>query len=247
MYPYAGNILHVDLSTERIWKEKFPEELAEKFLGGRGVNAALLWELVEPAIDPLGFQNVLIFGTGALSGTFAPASGRTTVTCKGVLTNLYLKSSVGGHWGPELKFAGYDHLVLHGAASRPVYLWIKDDIIEIRDAHSIWGKDVDAVNDEIAEEIGEDRIEVACIGIAGENLVRFASIMVGHNTAARGGVGTVMGSKKLKAIAVKGSKPIFVANPSAFAASVVKSVQELISFPAKKGPIGIRYSRACAA
>jgi aldehyde:ferredoxin oxidoreductase len=235
VHPYAGNILHVDLSTEKIWKEQLQKELVEKFLGGRGINAALLWELVEPGIDPLGPQNVLIFGTGALSGTFAPSSGRTTVTSKGVLTNLYLKSSVGGHWGPELKFAGYDHLVVHGAASRPVYLWIKDDLIEIRDAHSIWGKNIDAVYDEIAADVGEDRIEVAYIGIGGENLVRFASIMVGHNTAARGGIGTVMGSKNLKAIAVKGSKPVFVSNPVSYAEAVAKSIKELMSFPARKG------------
>jgi aldehyde:ferredoxin oxidoreductase len=235
VYSYAGTILHVDLSKEAVWKERLPPEMAQRFIGGRGINSALLWRLVEPGIDPLGPQNVLIFGTGALSGTFAPSSGRTTVTCKGVMTGLYLKSSAGGHWGPELKFAGYDHLVVHGAASRPVYLWIKDDLVEIRDAQSYWGRDVDDIEEKLGEDIGEDRFEAACIGIGGENLVRFASIMIGHSAAGRGGAGAVMGSKKLKAIVVKGSNPIFVADKDGFKKAVLESVQDLMSFPARKG------------
>ncbi len=122
MYAYAGKILHIDLTAEKVREEALSEERVRKFIGGRGINADLLFELTNPGIDPLGEENVLIFGTGALSGTFAPSSGRMTITAKGAATNLYLKSSVGGHFAPELKFAGYDFLAIRGKARRPVYL-----------------------------------------------------------------------------------------------------------------------------
>ena len=235
MFGYAGKMLHVDLGKERIWTEPLPQDKIKNFLGGRGINASLLWDLVEPGIDPFGEKNVLIFGTGTLTGTFAPSSGRTTITCKGPATNLYLRSSVGLHWGPELKFAGYDHLIIHGRAKRPVYLYVKDEAVEIRDASKFWGKDVERTEALFREELSDERFELACIGPGGENRVMFASIMMGHNAAGRGGAGALMGSKGLKGIAVQGNLPIKVANPDGFLRSVSESIKALEEFSGREG------------
>lgn len=232
---YWNTILHVNLTDKSFWTETISDELRRKFIGGRGINAALLWRYTNANTKPLGPENVLIFGTGVLTGTCAPASGRTTVTCKGVMTNLYLKSSFGSHFGPELKYAGYDHLVIHGQSEKPVYLYIKDDEIQIKDAANLWGKDVLQINDLIKQDIGEDRFEVATIGIAGENLVKYAAIMSGHSAAGRGGVGAVMGAKKLKAIVVKGNKPVSVTDAPAFLTTVMKTNNDLFDAPARQG------------
>lgn len=217
MFAHAGTILHVDLTTENVWTTPLSEDLRERFIGGRGVNAHLLWELVRPGIDPLSPENVLIFGTGALTCTTAPSSGRTTVTCKSPATHLYLKCSGGGHFGSELKFAGYDHLVLHGAATRPVTLLIRDDDVQVIDATGLWGLSVRETNAAIKRDLGDPGVRVACIGPAGEHGVPFAAIMLSvYHAAARGGVGAVMGSKRLKAIAVKGTGAIAVSDPTRF-------------------------------
>jgi aldehyde:ferredoxin oxidoreductase len=216
-FAIAGKILQVDLSKRKIWTESVPEEWIHKFVGSRGVNAKILWDSVGPGIDPLGPENTLIFGTGTLSGTFAPTSGRTTITCKSPTTHLYLKTNVGGHWGTELKYAGYDYLVVRGAAKTPVYLWIDDGKVEIRDARHLWGKDVRETTSLLHEEIGDSSTQVAVIGQGGENLVYFAAIMVSvYNAAARGGAGAVMGSKKLKAVAVRGHGSVKVADAKEF-------------------------------
>ena len=216
-FAIAGQILHVDLTNRKTWTEPVPEEWVRRFIGSRGVNAKILWHAVRPGIDPLGLENPLIFGTGTLSGTFAPTSGRTTVTCKSPTTGLYLKTNVGGHWGAELKFAGLDYLVVHGAAAGPVYLWIEDGKVEIRDARHLWGKDVRETTRLLHEETGDRSVQVAAIGQGGENLVYFAAVMVSvYNAAARGGAGAVMGSKKLKAVAVRGHGSIRVADKQEF-------------------------------
>ena len=235
MYAYAGKILHVDLTAEKVREEPLSQERVKKLMGGRGVNAALLFELTKPGIDPLGEENILLFGTGALSGTCAPSSGRMTITAKGPATNLYLKSSVGGHFAPELTFAGYDYLVIHGKARRPVYLWIQDEKVTIRDASHLWGKDVPDTDELIQEELKNDRVETAGIGPAGENLVKFAAIMIGHNSAGRGGLGAVMGAKKLKAVAVQGHKPVEVARPELFKNLSLRALQTLAGFEGRKG------------
>lgn len=218
MYAWAGKILHIDLKKKKIWTKELDSKLGEMFLGARGINAKLLWDLIkEPAIDPLGPKNVLVFGAGALTGTTAPSSGRTTVTCKSPLTNLYLKSNMGGHWGAELKFAGYDHVVFHDIAESPVYVCIQDEAVEIRSASHLWELDVRETTRAIQEELKDKEVKVACIGPAGENLVKFASIMSSvYNAAARGGAGAVMGSKKVKAIAVKGTKNVKLCKPKEF-------------------------------
>lgn len=217
MYGWADTILHVDLTRRKTTKEPFQEHLGKAFLGGRGLNAKLLWDYVNSGAEPLSPDNVLIFGAGPLTGTTAPSAGRTTVTSKSPLTNLYLKTSMGGHWGVELRFAGYDHLVLHGASEHPVYLWINDGNVELREASHLWGLDVRETDRAIRQELGDECAKITCIGPAGEKLVRIAAIMSSiYHAAARGGIGAVMGSKKLKAIAVRGTGSVTIKDPKSF-------------------------------
>ncbi len=212
-----GDILLVDLTDRKITKRPYTKELASQYIGCRGYNTALLWEMVPKGADPLGPENVLIFGTGPLTGTAAPSSGRISVTTKSPSTNLYLKTNVGGAWGGEFRFAGYSYVVFTGKANSPVYLYIKNDKVEIRDARHLWGKDVRATEHILQHELNDSQLKVASIGPAGENLVMFAAIMCSnYNAAARGGAGAVMGSKNLKAIAVHGSRPVEVAEPARF-------------------------------
>lgn len=225
-HAFAGKVLQVNLTTGEISPKLLDEQKVLKYLGARGFNARLLWELVPPGIDPLSPENILIFGTGTLTGTSAPTSARTTVSCKSPATGLYLKTSVGGHWGTELKFAGYDYLVIEGQATKPVYLLIRDGEVEIRDARELWGKDVRETTRAIEHALGDADVQVACIGPAGENRVLFASIMTNYyNAAARGGPGAVMGAKKLKAVAVRGHGRIRVARPKEFRESVLEAIE----------------------
>jgi len=229
-------ILKVDLTSNSTSVEEVPHAELVEFLGGRGIAAKLLYELVNPGIDPLGPENALIFSPGTLSGTSAPSSGRTSVTCKGPATGLYLKVSGGGHLGPELKYAGYDYLVIQGAASRPVYLWIDDDQVSIRDAGHLWGKTIREADRLIKAEVGDQDIETALIGQAGESQVLFANIMLSvYNSASRGGVGAVMGSKGLKAIAVRGRGGLTVAHPETFYQSTVQLRKALAEDPSSQG------------
>lgn len=236
MYGFAPYMLHVDLSAGNIWKNPLDEGLCRQYLGGRGINARLLWDLVPQGADPLGTDNVLIIGSGTLSGTHAPSSGRTTVTFKSPATNLYAKSSGGGHFGPELKFAGYNHIVVHGCSEKPVYVWIEDDKVEIRDASHLWGLSVSETDEAIRQELGRQDIETVCIGPAGENMVKFAGVMISVGcAAARAGGGAVMGSKKLKAIAVKGSKSIVkVAEPTKYGNLISEIINDLATYPSRR-------------
>lgn len=222
----AGRILDIDLSSGRVETKPLTLDQIWPYLGSRGFNARLLWDSVPRGTDPLGPDNILFFGTGTLTGTSAPTSGRTTVTCKSPATGLYLKTNVGGHWGTELKFAGFDYIVIRGRAPKPVYLLIRGDAVEIRDAGDLWGKDVRETTHAIEQEQGDQEIQIACIGPAGENKVLFASIMFNYyNSAARGGAGAVMGSKNLKAIAVRGHGRITVAHPQEFRKSIFESIE----------------------
>lgn len=213
----TGRWLWVDLSAGQVESRALDRELITGYLGGRGINARMLWDLTEPGIDPLGPDNPLILGTGSLGGTFAPNSGRMTITCKSPATNLYLKTNVGSHFAPELKFSGFDGITILGQSDHPVYLWIDDGHVEIRDAQALWGLDTRAADRWLKEELGDDQIKTLMIGPAGENLVKFASVMVSiYRAAGRGGAGAVMGSKNLKAIAVRGTGDIDVAQPDRF-------------------------------
>jgi aldehyde:ferredoxin oxidoreductase len=213
----AQRILNVNLTTGQISTEEVSRRDLVRFLGGRGLAAKMLYERVPADIDPLGPENVLIWSTGTLSGTSAPSSGRTSVTCKGPATGLYLKVSVGGHLGAELKYAGYDYLVISGRAPHPVYLWIDDDRVEIRQAQHLWGRGTRETDDLIKAELGDDEIQTGIIGPAAENKVLFSCIMVSrYNSASRGGVGAVMGSKNLKAVAVRGRGALRVVRPKPY-------------------------------
>lgn len=221
-------ILNVDLTSGRTWLEEVPHQELLRFLGGRGIAAKMLYQRVKAGIDPLGPENVLIFSTGTLTGTNAPSSGRSSVTCKSPATGLYLKVSVGGHLGAELRYAGYDYIVFSGASERPVYLWIDDGQVEIHDAAHLWGKGTRQTDHLIKEEVGDEEVQTAIIGPGGENKVLFACIMVSlYNSASRGGVGAVMGSKNLKAIAVRGHGGLRVAEGEAYFELATRMRQEL--------------------
>ncbi|MBI4770193.1 MAG: aldehyde ferredoxin oxidoreductase, partial [Chloroflexi bacterium] len=210
-------ILNVNLNTGQHHVEQIPLEETLRYLGGRGLSARLLYERLPAGIDPLGPDNLIIFAPGTLAGTSAPCSGRTSVTCKGPATGLYLKSNVGGGWGAALRYAGWNYLVISGVALRPSYLWIDDDRVELRDAAHLWGQGTRATERLIKQELGDEEIQVAAIGPAGENRCRFASLMVSrYHAAGRGGAGAVMGSKNLKAIAVRGTQGVRVARPQEF-------------------------------
>lgn len=201
----SGSIVHVDLSGGDTWIEPIDKELRFKYLSGRGIAAKYRWELYENDIDPLGEQNHLMFFTGVLVGTNAPLSGRTTITTKSPMTNQYLKSSVGGHLGVMLRMAGYEGLLIHSASHSPRYLYIDQNSVEIRDATHLWGKGIKETTRLLHKEHNTEELAVACIGPAGENLVKYACIMASYyHAAGRGGVGAVMGSKNLKAIVVNG-------------------------------------------
>ena len=213
-----GQMLYIDLTKGAIERRPVDRKLLREYLGGRGINARLLWDLTQKGMDPLSPAAPLLFGTGTLAGTFAPNSGRMTITCKSPATGLYLKTNVGSHASPELRFAGYDYLVFRGRAPHPVYLWIDDGDVELRDARGLWGLDTRAADRRMKEELGDDQIRSILIGPAGENLVAFASIMASiYRAAGRGGSGAVMGSKNLKGIAIRGTGDVTVADPDRFA------------------------------
>jgi aldehyde:ferredoxin oxidoreductase len=213
---YAGKILRVNLSN---CKTKFEEttRYTKWVLGGKGVNQWLLYKEVKPGIESLDPANKIFFGAGVLTGTLIPGSCRYNVDSKNVLTGGVGAANAGGHFGPELKYAGYDHIIIQGRSRVPCYLWIDDDSVEVRSAKSIWGKTTWETDDMIREELGDEDIQIASIGQAGENLVRSACIINnGGRATERCGLGAVMGSKNLKAIAVRGSGEILVPKPDEF-------------------------------
>lgn len=217
MKEFGGDILIVDLTSGRAERSRLPKQWLEVYLGSRGINAKLLWERVGPEVPPLSPDNVLILGAGTLNATEAPSAGRATITFKSPATGQYFKSSVGGHIGKALREAGIFLLVIQGASEKPVYLFIDDGQVSFKDASSLWGQDVRSSSRSIRKELGDNDIQIACIGPAGENGVVYASVMLSsYNAAARGGPGAVMGSKKLKAIAVRGTKPVLVYHPREF-------------------------------
>ncbi|MBC7114492.1 MAG: aldehyde:ferredoxin oxidoreductase [Archaeoglobi archaeon] len=208
-----AKILRVDLTSGSVKDEIIPEEICRKFVGGRGLAEKILWDELKPGIDPLSPENILIFMTGPLEGTRMPTSGRFHVVTKSPQTGGIGDSNCGGDFGPKLRAAGYDGVVVTGRAEKPVYIWIDNGKVEIRDASHLWGRGVWDTEDMIMEEIGDKKISIASIGPAGENKVMFAAIMNRkHRAAGRTGVGAVMGSKNLKAIAVRGDREPEVAD-----------------------------------
>ena len=216
-YGWMGTILRVDLSTGKITKEPLSEDLSYNFIGGRGINSKILYDETGPATDPLGPDNRVIIGSGPASGTLGLGNGRFTVTAKSPLTGILGDASGGGAFGSEVKFAGYDHIVIQGRAKKPVYLWVNDGEVILKDAQHLWGKNTWETAELIREELGDRDIKTLSIGQAGENLVKYASPITNDERApAETGMGAVMGSKNLKAIAVRGSQSVKVAKPERY-------------------------------
>jgi aldehyde:ferredoxin oxidoreductase len=204
-FGYIGKILRVDLSREKISIESPGDVFYRRYIGGEGFVAYFLLKELKPGVDPLGPENKLIFAAGPLTGTSVPGSGRNSVGAKSPLTGGFGEAEVGGHWGAELKHAGFDAIIFEGKAENPAYLWVHDGEAEIRDAGHLWGKDTGDAQRIIREEFGDKLIRVAQIGLGGERLVRYACVINDRRDAAgRTGMGAVMGSKNLKAVAVKG-------------------------------------------
>jgi aldehyde:ferredoxin oxidoreductase len=216
IYGYAGRILRVDLTAAKVSVEP-TIKYAHEWLGGSGLAQWILYNEVKPDIRPLDPGNKLIIGTGAFNGTLAPGSSRVTADAKSPMTGGVGSSNSDGFFSTELKFAGYDLIVFEGKASKPIYLWIDDDKVELRDAFHLRGKTTWETDEKIKQDMADDRIQIMCIGPAGENLVRGACIIVNKGRGlGRCGLGAVMGSKNLKAIAVRGTGAVEVADPARF-------------------------------
>ena len=196
---------------------------AQLFLGARGLATKIYTDESDPMIDPLSAENKLVFCPGPFTGTLAPSGGRYHVVCKSPLTGTIASANSGGSWGAELRYAGYDALIVEGKSETPVYIRLKDDKVEFRDASHLWGKWVSDTTDMVRAET-DIEAKVACVGPAGGKKVLFAAIMNEmHRAAGRGGVGAVMGSKNLKAIAIVGTKGVKVADPKALKDTVLAS------------------------
>jgi len=237
LFGYAGRILRVNLSTGKTSVEPLKEEMAKKYIGGIGLGIRLLIDNSKPGIDPFSPENPLILTTGPLSGTVAPTGGNGhAFVAKSPLTNAVGEAKSHGFFGAELKRAGYDAVIFQGKAEKPVYIWIDDDSIQLMDAKHLWGKSPQETEDIIREELGDYYIRVAAIGPAGEKLSRIACIINDKTRAAgRCGLGAVMGSKNLKAIAVRGTKDVNVAKPDEFL-EFVRTLHKRM-----KGPATIKY------
>ena len=222
---YQGKLLRVNLTEGRITTEAISQELNRQYLGGRGLGAYYLYKEVGPHTPALSEENKLIFFNGPMIGTMAPGNNKICATFKSPLTGTYSYSLCGGHFGPELKFAGYDGLIVEGKSPKPVYLWIENDRVELKDASAIWGQKIPETADLIRRELdGDESIRIACIGPAGETLNTIACITADrHREFGRGGGGAVMGWKNLKAIAVRGNLDVHTAK----AAQMAKMVKEL--------------------
>ena len=228
---WSGTILTVDLTKGKVTKEP-TLAYTRFFLGGRGINAKILYDSVGPEVDPLSQGNVLVFGTGPFTGTLVPGSSRVDVGAKSPVTGLLGMANMGGYWGAELKYAGYDHLVITGKAPKPVYIAIDNDDVQIRDASAIWGLDTYQTPNAVRNEIGAPDAQVVCIGPGGENLVRYAILLTKvKDSAGRTGMGAVAGSKNLKAVVVRGTKGVRVANSDKFLEACLEAQAALKASP----------------
>jgi aldehyde:ferredoxin oxidoreductase len=215
-----GRLLSVDLTRQTLHDQRIDPGIARDYVGGSGLAARLLWDRLRHDLDPLGPDNPLLFITGPLTGTAGPASGRFAVCARSPATGLWGEANCGGFWGPELRLAGYDGVLVTGQSESPVYLWIHDGKAELRDASHLWGAaDTYQTQQRIREEVSDTQraTRIACIGVAGERRIPYALILCDHGrVAGRTGMGAVMGSKKLKAIAVRGKQKLPIARPEVF-------------------------------
>jgi len=218
----------VDLTKEKVRVQEVPDSLRRKYLGGRGLNMHYLLKMLHGAVDPLSPDNVLLFGTGFLTGTSAPSSSRFSVSAKSPESMILGDANCGGFFGPELRYAGFDRLILLGRAKKPSYLFVNDGSIQIRDAKDHWGLDTNEAQKSIRQEIGD--CEMVVCGVAGEKLVRFANVRTGiKNAAGRGGMGAVMGSKNVKAVVASGTLGIQIAHPEEMLDYVLQLKEYLMS------------------
>jgi aldehyde:ferredoxin oxidoreductase len=231
MHGWIGNILRINLTTGAINKEALDAAIAQQFIGGRGFGTYIMSREVNPSIDPLAAANKIIFAAGPLSGTNAPSASRWNVVTKGPLTGAIASSSSGGVFGAMLKYAGYDAIIVEGTAEQPVYIWIKDEKVEIRNASKLWGKVIPETTARIRALTDEDA-SVACIGPAGERLSPLANVINEYTRAAgRSGVGAVLGAKNLKAIAVRGTGAVRVPDARIFRDAMVRAKDKLKAHP----------------
>lgn len=235
LYGYMGKLLRVDLTKEKVSFEEIKSEILKEFIGGVGYGAKLLYDELPVGIDPLGPKNKLIFATGPLTGTRAPGSGSIEVCFKSPLTGIWGESRSGGEWGGALRKAGYDLLIIEGKAKGPKYILIDNDKVEIMNADKLKGKTTSQKDKLIKKELVDDVLEIAVIGNAGENLVRFANIMIVDRAFGRCGAGAVMGAKNLLAIAVKGSGKIPVAKPDEFLLACKDCNKKVLATTGKEG------------
>ncbi|MBN2239159.1 MAG: hypothetical protein JW712_05260 [Dehalococcoidales bacterium] len=233
-YGETGVNLEIDLSTGKVEKVETDPRTAELYLGGQGSAAKILWDKIPPEVQPFDKENLLVFSTGLLHGTCVPGANRVAVNTISPQTNLQAHSLMGSYFGPEMKYAGYDKIILRGKAPGLVYIWIHNDKVEIRDASHLHGKGSRETATLIREELEQDKAQVAAIGLAGENRVYTASIDHSDAAASRAGVGAIMGDKNVKAIAVRGTQDIHIARPK----ELFEMSQELIQYMASSDNVG---------
>ena len=209
---YTQKLLRINLTNQTFAEEIIPEKIITDYMGGAGVALKYMFDEVSGAVDPLSPENNLYFSDGPLTGTGAPCASRMAVVAKSPLTGAVGMCMTGGYFPTELKFLGYDMLIIEGKSEKPVYLWIKDGKVSFKDASRVWGTNTLDCQQIIKDDLGDQNIRIACIGPAGENLVKYAGIFSDERAAGRTGLGAVLGWKKLKAITVSGSNTIPVHN-----------------------------------
>lgn len=214
---YAGRILDLNLTDGSILERPLDRAFALNYIGGRGFSSRILWDEVKPGMDPFSPDNVVIFAAGPLNGTPTPSASRLTVATKSPMTGGLGDANSGGYWAPELKYAGFDAIVVRGKSEEPVYLWIEDGRAELRTAKHLWGKKISETSQLLREEIGDDDIHICAIGPGGENLVRYACVVTDEEgVGGRCGIGAVMGSKRFKAVVLRGSQDVRIDDPKRF-------------------------------
>ena len=231
-YGYMGKICRVNLTKKKVSVEDLEERDVKRFLGCSGYAAKILWDELKAGIDPLSEKNKIVFATGPLTGTLCPSGGSYELCFKSPLTGIWCQARSGGSFGPRLKKAGFDFLVIEGKSATPVYLRVRNGNCEIREASHLWGRDVETTTNMLLDETEDRDASVAAIGVAGENMVRFAAVINDRGRAAgRGGGGAVMGSKNLKAVVTNGTVDIRVADPKGFMDAVIKAEEALDKYP----------------
>ena len=227
---YAGKILRIDLDRQTSAVEPLDFGEARRFIGGRGLAAKFLFDEVPRGVDPLGAENKLILATGPVTGTLVPGASRYVMVTKSPETNLFFDSYAGGDFPAEIKYAGYDLIIIEGHSEKPVYLWIDDHTVELRDAGHLWGKTTLETETGLKKDAGDDAVRVASIGPAGENLSNLAMVRNDYwHRCGRGGVGAVMGSKRLKAVVIRGTQGVKIADPEALMNYMLGPVEEKIT------------------